>query len=1052
LSDDGALPFKWTFPSVTIAAGQYLLVWASDKNKATVGQPLHTNFKISSSGETLSLTNKSGVLVSGSPSVVINTDVSYGRQPNGTGSWLYFDTPTPNASNTGSGSPQLLEPPTFSHKSGLYTSAINVALTTENTGAIIVYTTDGSEPELSNTSGTSFTYKNTYPYDVGDPQGPLLTETYRSKIYNSSLSISDISATADKVANKNTVQDPIHIPPTPVRKATVIKARTFVDGKGSSTVARTFFVWNGGNPYDVPVVSLQIQENNLFDYNNGIYTAGVDFDTWRAANPTNKQAFRAENNNYWRSGREWEFPTSVELFDATSLNPVMNTFGGVRIHGNNSRGEIIKNLRLYARSDYDKKNEFEHNLFNQTIPGAVANDKYKRILLRGNGSGGRIAYDVVMNRLMQPIYNGIMRIRTSVHFINGEYWGLTALRDRVDQHHFANNFDLNDENIVIVDCKVGKCELDEGLPADFTSFVAFTDFIENNDMSSSSNYQMLENMLDVDSYINHIILEIFAENDSYELKFWKTRTVENTGFGDGKWRVTIQDFEASLKSSKNWLEAYADDAGSDYQVIFGKLLANDVFKFKFINRMADILNTAFKPERFSSVVDFTFDEIAPILDEDENRAPRSRFYGSSDKANLIYWANGGIDEKTDEVYIPRSTILKGQMNTKFNIPGNLDLNLNLSDPRAGYVKLNSIDIKPSTTGVDENPYPWTGSYFQNVPVTLEAFSYPGYQFTSWSGDVSSTNKTLEITPTASMQIQANYTPITNFGQIVYFWLADGNLPNDTPLTTMNPTYNRSNQNGVLNYSSSLNGYPFTSTNANWRKASLERINAPTPLNYRDVANNDIAYNALNLRGLQIKQPFRTASLENMVAFEVSTLNYKNIKLSLAIKSDGAAQFLSIEYWNGSSWSNANISSPSLSISADYALKTFDLTNVTLANNNASLRLRLRFNGFDMSADDGKKVFINNIALEGVDTPLSVEEETFIKGLKVFPNPTDDFLKVQAGQMMEQVSLYNIFGQEVYSKRANTENLTIDMSNLSSGMYLLRIFTGNSSTSKKIIKK
>ena len=136
----------------------------------------------------------------------------------------------------------------------------------------------------------------------------------------------------------------------------------------------------------MPIVSLQIQENNLFDYNNGIYTAGVDFDTWRAANPSNNQAWRANFNNYWRSGRDWEFPANVELFKPNTLEPLMNISGGVRIHGNNSRGEVIKNLRLYARSDYDEKSEFEHDLFQQKIPGAVYNDKFKRILLRGNNT------------------------------------------------------------------------------------------------------------------------------------------------------------------------------------------------------------------------------------------------------------------------------------------------------------------------------------------------------------------------------------------------------------------------------------------------------------------------------------------------------------------------------------------------------------------------------------------------------------------------------------------------------------------------------------------
>ena len=46
LSDDATILYKWTFPSVSIAPGEYLLVWASDKNRTVAGSPLHTNFKL----------------------------------------------------------------------------------------------------------------------------------------------------------------------------------------------------------------------------------------------------------------------------------------------------------------------------------------------------------------------------------------------------------------------------------------------------------------------------------------------------------------------------------------------------------------------------------------------------------------------------------------------------------------------------------------------------------------------------------------------------------------------------------------------------------------------------------------------------------------------------------------------------------------------------------------------------------------------------------------------------------------------------------------------
>ncbi|MHB1034612.1 MAG: lamin tail domain-containing protein [Pirellulales bacterium] len=63
LTDDAALLEKWTFPSVDVAPGGYLVVFASDKNLAVAGSELHTNFKLSSTGEYLALVKPDGTTV-----------------------------------------------------------------------------------------------------------------------------------------------------------------------------------------------------------------------------------------------------------------------------------------------------------------------------------------------------------------------------------------------------------------------------------------------------------------------------------------------------------------------------------------------------------------------------------------------------------------------------------------------------------------------------------------------------------------------------------------------------------------------------------------------------------------------------------------------------------------------------------------------------------------------------------------------------------------------------------------------------------------------------
>lgn len=155
LTDTAATPAKWTFPLANIAPGGYAVIFASGKNRVTVGSPLHTNFSLSSSGEYLALTAPGGALVQQFPDTYpvpltfpAQTDrVSYGL--NGAGAAKFFKPATPGAAN-GAGFDGVVADTTFTLKRGIFTVAQTGTITTPTLGATIVYTTNGSEPTLTN--------------------------------------------------------------------------------------------------------------------------------------------------------------------------------------------------------------------------------------------------------------------------------------------------------------------------------------------------------------------------------------------------------------------------------------------------------------------------------------------------------------------------------------------------------------------------------------------------------------------------------------------------------------------------------------------------------------------------------------------------------------------------------------------------------------------------------------------------------------------------------------------------------------------------------------
>ena len=105
LTDDLADPEQWAFPDTFIEAGGFLLIWADD-DSGDAG--LHTNFKLGASGEEIGLYSSSGEIIDTIIFGEQTTDISYGRMPDGEGTWQFFDVPTPGESN--SGAPPNLPP------------------------------------------------------------------------------------------------------------------------------------------------------------------------------------------------------------------------------------------------------------------------------------------------------------------------------------------------------------------------------------------------------------------------------------------------------------------------------------------------------------------------------------------------------------------------------------------------------------------------------------------------------------------------------------------------------------------------------------------------------------------------------------------------------------------------------------------------------------------------------------------------------------------------------------------------------------------------------
>lgn len=155
------------------------------------------------------------------------------------------------------------------------------------------------------------------------------------------------------------------------------------------------------------------------------------------------------------------------------------------------------------------------------------------------------------------------------------------------------------------------------------------------------------------------------------------------------------------------------------------LLENSSFEKKFISRYLDQLNSAFLPERVNEVINDMADVIRPEMDE-----------------HYIRWNRpwGGVDDWDTRIESQlisyseqRPKHAREHLKEFFEITDEHELTVSTSNSSMGTVQVNSIEISGLSPGIEPDSWPWSGTYFEGVPVTLKAVPLPGFRFSHWEG-------------------------------------------------------------------------------------------------------------------------------------------------------------------------------------------------------------------------------------------------------------------------------------------------------------------------------
>lgn len=385
--------------------------------------------------------------------------------------------------------------------------------------------------------------------------------------------------------------------PDSVQHAIVIRAAAF-DEEGnriSDVSTQTYLIRSlGCDHHGLAVVSVCCDSLSLFDDDTGIIVPGALFD------PENPDL----TGNYCQRGREWERLANVEFYEPDD-NSGINQRCGLRTHGNRARKAPAKGMKIYAREEYGKK-RFKHRFFDTTTIKSFKHLVLKPFSTLWPRSG---VQDYVANRMALQLGLEAPNSRPVVVYLNGEYWGIYFLQEKLDDHYLEDHFGIESEqcNIICGNGLDGKTwewsvEVESG---DGSGFEQMMDWLEDADLSDSTNYAYISNLVDIDNFIDYQILETFIANTD-----WPANNSRCWQVDDSKWRFAFFDGDATMLEKDYDVFAnatYVADnqwhTGMKSTLLFRRLLENNDFKLGFSNRVNELFNTVLQSNSTIAILD-----------------------------------------------------------------------------------------------------------------------------------------------------------------------------------------------------------------------------------------------------------------------------------------------------------------------------------------------------------------------------------------------------------------------------------------------------------------
>ena len=483
--------------------------------------------------------------------------------------------------------------------------------------------------------------------------------------------------------------------PIAINATTMLRARAFSIELTSFTASATFFI---NVNHTVPVVSIA-----------GAGTGSL-------------ASLLAGNANLNPQG-------FFELFEENGTF-VDKGEGEFNKHGNDSWAYPQRGLDFIMKDQFGYNGDIDHQIFpNKT------RDEFQRIILKPGASdnypfenGGAHIRDAFVHTLSQKagLKMDERTWRPCVLYVNGQYWGVYELREKVDDHDFTNYYADQDEYNVQYLKTWGGTWQEYGAPNALTDWNALRNYIASNNMGNAANFTYVDGQLNWESLVDYFVINSYIVNQdwlNWNTSWWRGLNP----LGDKKrWRYTLWDMDASFGHYINYtgvpdvtanadpcnVENLPNPGGQGHTDILQKLInENPIVEQYYITRYIDLVNTYFSCTYMNQLLDSMLTEIIP-----EMPGHVARWGGT-----MAGWNNNVQDLK--DFIDARCLALEQGLIDCYTLSGPYAVTFNVSPPLAGEIKVNS-SWAPT--------YPWNTEYFGGISTNVIAKANPGFVFDRWT--------------------------------------------------------------------------------------------------------------------------------------------------------------------------------------------------------------------------------------------------------------------------------------------------------------------------------